>query len=123
RLRATLALRPPAGTLDLDALLSAPEAAPGQPPPGFAALAWQATVKARGIDPDEAVAGTPHGDLRIDASGAGKGGQGAVDLKGLVASVAGAHLDARGRFDTGGAIRAVANLDSSDLGQLRAIGV
>jgi translocation and assembly module TamB len=69
------------------------------------------------------VAGAPHGDVRLDASGRGKGGKGTIDLKGLVASVAGTKVDARGTLDTGGDVHVMANIVSRDLSQLRTIGV
>jgi len=67
--------KPPAGRLAVDATVST--TAP--------VVAWSATVNARGIDPAAAVAGAPHGDVRVDASGRGKGANGTIDLKGLVA--------------------------------------
>src|SRR5205814_1509957 len=86
-------------------------------------MAWSATVDARGIDPGAAVAGVPHGDVRIDAGGKGKGAEGTIDLKTLVAEVAGAHVDARGTFDTAGDAHVMANVSSKDLSQLRTLGV
>ena len=77
-------------------------------------LAWSATVDARGIDPAAAVAGAPHGDVRVDASGHGIGPHGTIDLKGLVASVAGTRVDAHGTLDTAGDANMMANIASRD---------
>ncbi len=113
RLALSLVARPPAGQLAVDATLAttAPK------------IAWSATVNARGIDPAAAVAGLPHGDVRVDASGRGKGPDGTIDLKGLVAHVAGANVEAHGTLDTAGGARIAANIASRDLSQLRALGV
>lgn len=89
--------KPPAGTLDVDAQL-----ATGGQRFGLDRLTWNATVAARGIDPVAAVVGTPRGDLQLDASGEGKGTNGNIDLKRLVAAVAGAHVNASGHFTLAG---------------------
>ena len=113
KLAVSLVARPPAGRLGVDATLRTNEPAIG----------WSGTVSARDIDPAAAVAGAPHGDVRVDASGRGKGPRGTIDLKGLVASVAGTHVDAHGTLDTGGDARVMANIASRDLSKLRAVGI
>ena len=112
QLAVSVVARPPAGRLSVDAKLKT-----------GAELAWSATVDARGIDPAAAVAGAPHGDVRVDASGHGVGARGTIDLKGLVASVAGTRVDAHGTVDTAGNGTVMANIASRDLSQLRAVGV
>lgn len=112
KLALSVVARPPAGRLALDAQLET-----------GAALAWSGTIEARGIDPAAAVAGAPHGDVRVDASGRGQGAHGTIDLKALVASVAGTRVDAHGRLDTAGDARIMANVASRDLSELRALGV
>jgi translocation and assembly module TamB len=121
RLHVTVGVRPPKGALDVDAMLTAPTAAPGQPASTFDATIWRATVKARDLDPGAAVAEAPHGDVRLDASGRGTGTKGTIDLGALSASVAGTNVDAHGRLTTGGDADVTANVNARDLSRLRAL--
>ena len=109
----SLVARPPAGRLAVDARLATTQKT----------IVWSGTVHARGIDPAAAVAGVPHGDVRLDARGRGKGPRGTIDLEGLVASIAGTRIDAHGTVDTGGDAHLLANVASRDLSRLRALGV
>jgi translocation and assembly module TamB len=118
QLAVTVHARPPAGSLDVAA-----ELATGGQSFDLDRLTWTATVKARGIDPVAAVAGTPHGDVRLDASGEGKGTHGSVELASLVAAVAGAHVDAHGRFTLAGNGQVDADVAARDLSQLRTLGI
>ncbi|HWE30521.1 MAG TPA: hypothetical protein VHB97_21085, partial [Polyangia bacterium] len=112
RLAVNVVAKPPAGRLALDARLKTGDE-----------IVWSAAVDARGLDPAAAVAGAPHGDVRVAASGRGTGPHGTIDLKALVASVAGTKIDAHGTLDTAGDAHLVANVASRDLSQLRAVGV
>ncbi|HXU71680.1 MAG TPA: translocation/assembly module TamB domain-containing protein [Polyangia bacterium] len=113
RLALSVVARPPAGRLAVDATLAttAPE------------IAWRGTVSARGIDPAAAIAGAPRGSVRLDASAHGEGSRGTIDLKGLVAQIAGTKVDAHGTVDTAGNGTVLANVASRDLSQLRALGI
>lgn len=123
KLALSVVARPPAGRLALEAKVKTSAQEPGTPPKSAEEIVWSATVNARGIDPAAAVAGAPHGDVRVDASGRGKGARGTIDLKALVASVAGTKIDAHGTADTAGDAHILANVASRDLSQLRALGV
>lgn len=118
RLAVQLKARPPAGSLDVRAQL-----ATGGASFDLDRLTWRATVKARGIDPVAAVAGTPHGDVQLDASGEGQGTNGNVELKNLAAAVAGAHVDASGRFTLAGDGQVDATIAAKDLSQLKTLGL
>jgi hypothetical protein len=86
KLAVSVVARPPAGRLALDAELAT----------NAREIAWSATLNARGLDPAAAIASAPRGDVRLDASGRGRGAKGTIDLKGLVAQVAGTRVDAHG---------------------------
>ena len=118
QLAVTVKAKPPAGSLDVHAQL-----ATAGPSVDLDRLTWKATVKARGIDPVAAVAGTPHGDVQLDASGQGEGASGKVELTSLVAAVAGAHVDARGRFTLAGDGQLDATIGAKDLSQLKTLGI
>ncbi|MDB4971333.1 MAG: hypothetical protein JWN44_7022 [Myxococcales bacterium] len=122
-LAVSLVAQPPAGKLAVDAQVKTVAGVPGQPPKDAQAIAWSATINARGIDPGAAVAGVPHGDVRVDASGRGRGAEATVDLKGLVAEIAGTHVDAHGNFNTDGDATVMANVSSKDLSKLRSVGL
>lgn len=122
QLAVSLVARPPAGRIAVDATLRSP--APfGRPPSSVAAIAWRGTVEARGLDPGAAVAGAPHGEIRLDAKGRGQGAHGTIDLEGLVASLAGTRVDAHGSFDTDGDVNLMAHVAARDLSTLRALGI
>ena len=123
KLAVSLVARPPAGKLSVDAQLHSVAARPGQPPASAEELGWSVVVDGDGIDPGAAVSGAPRGTVRLDATGHGRGANGVIDLKGLVASVAGTQLDAHGHFDTAGDVNVMANIASRDLSKLRAVGI
>jgi autotransporter translocation and assembly factor TamB len=123
KLRVSVVARPPAGKLDLEAELTSKAGKAGQPAPSIDALAWKATVEARGIDPAAAVLNAPHGSVRLDAHGEGRGQNGTIDLTDLEAVVAGATVKARAHANTDGDVKATAHVNAPDLSKLRALGV
>lgn len=107
-----LLAKPPAGRLAVDATVRTGKT-----------IGWRATVDARGIDPGAAVAGAPHGDVRLSARGRGQDARGTIDLESLVAAIAGTRVEARGTVDTSGDANLMADVAARDLSTLRALGL
>lgn len=111
-LKVKLALRPPKGSLDVNARL-------GVGAPGFP---WSGQARLQRLDPGAVWRGVPHGDVELDVRGEGRGAHGSLDLHRLVASLAGMRAAARGKSDLAGYGKLDLEVDAPDLSRLAGLG-
>jgi hypothetical protein len=88
-------------------------------------LAWEARVRARGLDPGALVEEAPHAHVEGDARVRGENARATVELERLRAELSGARALARGRFSFGGerAGELTAEVNAPDLSRLALYGL